>query len=119
MPVNARPGRPFPTQGPALHRVVEEWVGDPLMPDGRAGAMAADKTDVIAERQQLFGDGTDQGRMAAAGQIGAADRAVEQHVADMGEAHLLVEKHHAARRMTWAVENVKRQLTDADLFAFA
>ena len=53
------------------------------MADARARAMAADKTDIVAERQQLFGDRLDQRGVAAAGQVGAADRAVEQYVADM------------------------------------
>ena len=55
---------------------------------------------------------------SAAGHVGAADRAVEQHVADMGEAHVLVEEHHAARRMAGAMQDVEGQLADRDLVAF-
>src|SRR2546427_495181 len=50
------------------------------------GAMAADEADIVAERQQFFLDRIDQRGVAAAGQIRAPDRAIEQHVADMGEA---------------------------------
>src|SRR3954453_15328503 len=88
------------------------------MADARARAMAADKTDIVAERQQLFGDRPDQGGVAAAGQVGAADRAVEQYVADMGEAHFLIEEHHAPRRMAGAMENVEGEFADLDLLAF-
>src|ERR1700756_3277629 len=88
------------------------------MADARARAVTADETDVVAERQQFFGDRADQRGMAAARQIGAADRAVEQHVADMGETHLLVEEDYAARRMTRAMENVEAQFADPDLLAF-
>ena len=44
--------------------------------------MAADEADVVAERQQLGQNRVDQRRVTAAGQVGAADRACEQHVAD-------------------------------------
>ena len=59
--------------------------------------MAADEADIVAERQQFFLDRVDQRGVAAAGQVGAPDRAVEQDVADMGEAQFLVEEHDAAR----------------------
>jgi len=43
---------------------------------------------------------------------------VEQHVADMGKAHFLVEEHHAAGRMTGAVQDVEGQRADRNLIAF-
>src|SRR4051794_25028763 len=53
----------------------------------RAGrAVAADEGDVVAERQELFPDRAEQRLMAAARQVGATDRAAEQHVAHDGEA---------------------------------
>src|SRR3954466_12853801 len=94
------------------HRPVDERIAHPLMPDAGARAMAADKTDVVAERQQFFGDRPDQRLMAAAGRCGRAGRAVEQHVADVGEAHFLVEEYHAARRMAGTMENVEGQFAD-------
>src|SRR4051812_19481797 len=107
-----------PRHAAASHRPVDERIADPFMPDARAGTMAADETDVVAERRQFFGDRPDQRGVAAAGQVGAADRAVEQYVADMGEAHFLVEEHHAARRMAGAMENVEGQFAYLDLLAF-
>ncbi len=79
--------------------------------------MAADEADIVAERQQFRLDRRDQRRMAAAGQIGAADRAVEQHVADIGEAHVPVEEHHAARRVPRTVKNLEGEV--ADLYGVA
>ena len=63
-------------------------------------------------------DRIDQRGVIAAGQIGAPDRAVEQDVADMGEAQFLVEEHHAARRMAGAMQDVEGQIADRDLIAF-
>src|SRR3954464_6782081 len=100
------------------HLTGEKRVGHPLLPEARAGAVAADEADVIAERQQLVLDRTDQGGMAAAGQVGAADRAVEQDVADMREAQAPIEKDDAAGRVAGAVQDLEGQLADADRVAF-
>src|SRR5258706_4964698 len=55
--------------------------------------------------------------MIAAGNVAAADRTVEQHVADMGKAHFITEIHHAAGRMAGAMQDVEGQLADRDLIA--
>src|SRR5882724_6204724 len=81
------------------HRSGEKRIGHPLLADARAGTVAADEADIVAERQQLVGDGFDQRGVIAAGKVAASDRAAEKHVADMCKAHFLVEKHHAARRV--------------------
>src|SRR6202020_2893066 len=91
---------PAPARGSAtLHRAGEERIGHSLVADPGAGAMAADEADIISERQQLLLDRFDQGAVIATRKIGATDRAVEQDIADMGEAHILVEKDHAAGGM--------------------
>src|SRR5690606_7435049 len=64
-----------------------------------AGAVAADETDVIAKRQQLFLDRPDQRVMVAARQVGPSDRPLKQHVADMSEPGLAVVEHDMAWRM--------------------
>src|SRR6516164_11776104 len=106
----ARPDHPLQFAG-------DEGIGPPFMADGRSRTVAADEADIVAERQQLFGDRPDQGLVIAAGQIGAADRAVEQDIADMGEAHLLVEEHDAAWRVSGTVQYVESQFADRDLVA--
>src|SRR5579872_1215260 len=88
------------------------------MTKARTGAMSADETDVVAEREQLLLDRFDQGRVIAARQIATSDRTVEQDVADMGKTYFLVEEHHASRRVTGAVQNIEVQFADANLIVF-
>ena len=68
-------------------------------------AVAANKRHVIAERQQLRLDRADQQFGTTAGQIGATDRALEQHIANEGEPLRSIEQHDRAGRMSWAMEN--------------
>jgi len=68
------------------------------------------ETDVVAKRQQLVDDRLDQRVVVAAGNVAAPDRAAEQHVADMGETHFLVEVHHAARRMAGGNAGCRRSV---------
>ena len=75
--------------------------------------MAADEADIVAERQQLVLDRLDQGGVIAAGNVASADRALEQHVAHMGEALLRVEEGDAARRMARAMKDVEGELAEA------
>src|SRR5215475_6581402 len=80
--------------------------------------MAADEADIVPERQELLGDRLDKRGVAAAGQVGAPDRAVEQHITDMGEAQFLIDVDDAARRMAGAVQDVESEIADSDLLAF-
>jgi hydroxyacylglutathione hydrolase len=54
------------------------------------GAVAADEADIVAQRQQFIDDRLDQGGVVAAGNVAAPDRAVEQHVANVGNAQDVV-----------------------------
>src|SRR5258708_30013269 len=74
----------------ASHRAGEKRIGHPLLADARARAVAADETDIVAKRQQFVGNRLDQRGVITAGNVAAPDRAVEQHVADMGKMHFLV-----------------------------
>jgi len=56
--------------------------------------------------------------VAAAGQIGAADRAAEQDIADMREAQFLAEEHDTARRVAGAMQDVEGEFADRNLLAF-
>ncbi len=69
--------------------------------------MAAYEADVVAQRQQLFLDRSDKGFVVAPRQIGAADRAVEQDVADMGEFCRAIVEHDMPRRMTRTVQHLE------------
>jgi peptidoglycan/LPS O-acetylase OafA/YrhL len=81
--------RRFGSRAPArlpLGRFAHERVAAPLVADAGVGAMAADEGDVVAQRQQLAANAGEQRRLVAIGEVGAADRAVEQRVAHHGEA---------------------------------
>src|SRR5436190_22040603 len=68
-----------------------------FLADGAHGAVAADEDEVVAERQELGLDGVDQGGVVAVGEVGAADGAAKQHVADEREALRGIDQHHRAR----------------------
>ncbi len=79
--------------------------------------MAADEPDFIAQREDLVADRFQKLLVIAAGQIGSADRAVEQHVAEMGKALLPVDIDDMAGRMARAMENLEFMLAEGDLVA--
>ena len=64
--------------------------------DRRAGPVAAQEGDVVAERQQLVRDRAQQRVVVAVGEVGAPDRAAEQHVADEREAAPPADEHEVA-----------------------
>src|SRR3981081_2500652 len=100
------------------HRAGEERIGHPLGADAGTGAVAADEVDIVAEWQQFSCDRLDQRGVTAAGQIGASDRAAEQHVADMRETQFLIVEHNTSRRMAGAMQDVEGQFADGNLLAF-
>ncbi len=79
--------------------------------------MSADDRDIISQGQKLFSDRFEQLPLIASGEIGAADRAGEQHVADDRQALRRTEKDDASRRMPRTMQDLERQLPDLDLIA--
>ena len=77
----------------------EERIAPPLVADAACRAVAAEKADIVAQRQNLVADRGEQRLMVAAGQIGAADRAVEENVAEDRKARLAMNEDYMARRM--------------------
>ncbi len=59
--------------------------------------MSADEGVVIAERQQLGFDGFDERIVIAVGEVGAPDRAFEQHVTHQDEPLLGIHEHDRTR----------------------
>lgn len=57
--------------------------------------------------------------MVAAGKISAADRSLEQYVADLGETGLPVEENHVSGRVAGAVPDLKLSFADLHGIAFA
>jgi len=80
--------------------------------------MTGQDRHVIAERQELFLDAADQQFMVAVRKIRAADRTLEQGVADQREARRRVHEHQMAGRVAGNVQHTKRQIADADRLAF-
>src|SRR5580700_3274816 len=98
-------------------RSFQERIARPLAADGARRPVAADEAHVVAERDQLVFDRSDERRMVAARQVAAADRAGKQHVADDGEALLRVEEGDAAGRVAGAMQHRECERTDRDRIA--
>ncbi len=61
--------------------------------------MAGHEGDVVAQREQLLADTGDQLGVVAPGEIGAADGALEQHVAHPGDFLRFVDEYDMAGRV--------------------
>src|SRR5271167_1688254 len=72
--------------------------------------MSADDRDVISQGQKLVSDRFEQLPLIAAGEIGATDRAGEQHVTDNRQTLRRTEKDDASRRMPRTMRDLERQL---------
>src|SRR3546814_7296925 len=73
--------------------------------------MAGDEGGGVAEWPELGGAGLDEVRVIAHREVGAADRTLEQHVADDRQLRRRMVKHDMAGRMAGAVIDVERQFT--------
>ena len=82
------------------------------MTEGRHRAVAGHERSVVAHRPQALGDRSDQLLLVAAGEVPAADRALEQHVADRREVRLRVMEYDMAGRVAGAVGDVEGQLAE-------
>src|SRR5688500_20281919 len=60
----------------------EKWIAAALLANRRRRTVAREHRRVVAEREEDPANRIDQGRVIAAGQIGAADRSGKQGVAD-------------------------------------
>src|SRR5690606_3771065 len=87
----------MPEAGLADRRVADERIVGPLGAEGGGRSVAGQELDVVTQREQLLANGVDQGGVVAAGEVGAADGAVKQHVADHGEALLRMHIDHVTR----------------------
>lgn len=94
------------------HRIGDEGIGPPLVREIARLAMAGDEHRVVAQRPELAGDRVDQILMIALREVGAADRSLEQHVADDGELRRRMVEDDMAGRVAGAVIDVEHQLAD-------
>ncbi len=86
---------PLPFLSP--DRLGQIGVAHLLATEGRAGAVARDKDDFVTQRQQGLGDRLDQSGVIPTGEVGTADAAGKQHIANPGEPLGLAEQHDMAR----------------------
>jgi glucose/arabinose dehydrogenase len=73
--------------------------------------MPRHKGNVIAQREEFLPDGVQQLRMIAPGEVGPANRAGKQHVADESNAIDRMNEHHVSRRVSRAVNDLHRLLS--------
>ena len=103
--------------GPRQHPVGDERVGAALLAEGAHRAVAGDEGGVVAQRPEPPGDRVDQVLMVAHREIGAADRALEQDVADDRELRGGMVEDDMAGRVAGAMIDVEGQLADRHLIA--
>ena len=77
--------------------------------------MARDKDDFVTQRQQGLGDRLDQRAVIATGEVGAADAAGKEHIADPGEPLGLAEQHDMARGVAGAEVDIQFALAKLHL----
>ena len=69
--------------------------------------MAADEAHIVAKRQELGSDAGDKKRAVAVGKVGAADRAGEERVAELGEAGGALDEDDVTRGVAGDVQDVE------------
>ena len=82
-------------------------VAAPLTAKGALGTMAGDEHRVVAHGPQALGDAVDQILVVALGEIGAANAASEQHIADKSALYFGRIKHHVSWGVPWAVAHLQ------------
>ena len=89
----------------------------PLLAHGRGRPVPGQQGHVVAERPDTLAYRTQQRRMVTPRKVRAPDRALEDHVADDRDPRLPVKKDHMPRRVTRAMVDIERLLTEAHLIA--
>src|SRR5690606_13289292 len=95
----------------------QERIGAALLSEAPARSVAADETNVVAERQQLLLDRADERRVVAARQVGAPDGAVEQDDADMRQPRRRIVVDDVPRRMAGAMQHQEFVAAEGDELA--
>ena len=79
--------------------------------------MARHERGLVAHRPQARRDRVDQLLLVAVGEVPAADRAAEQHVADQRQLRFRVMEDDVPGRVAGAVADVEHELADRRLVA--
>src|SRR3989344_8026519 len=108
------PARGRERSGGAHRRVADIGIRPPLGGETAVRAVPGQEGRVAAERPQFLCDRIEQLLVIAAREIGATDRTLEQHVADDRELRGAVVKHDMPGRVPRAMDDVDRQIADAN-----
>src|SRR5438105_5015653 len=97
-----------------LRLLLQKRIACAFAPDRAGRAMAADNHDIVREREELVPNRAQQFAMIAARQIGAANRAREQHIAHDCQALYRINKYHVSRGMPRAMQHIECELANVD-----
>src|SRR5271165_3999466 len=92
----------------------QKRIGPAFRANGRTRTVAAQEGELVSERQQLCSDRVDQRVVIAIGEIGPANRALEQHVAHQRESRRMIDENNMSRRVAWAVQNIETMRAESD-----
>jgi len=79
--------------------------------------MAGNEFHLVPEREELFPDRANEGRVVSPREIGAADGPLEEHIPHLQQLARPVEESHMPRRMPWAMQDFEFYLTKRHLVA--
>lgn len=77
--------------------------------------MPWNEADIVPEWEEPLPNRCDEVGVIAARKVGAADRALEEHVADLGDLRLAVEEDDMSGRMARTMEDFEPDFADLDL----
>src|SRR3990172_7804310 len=102
---------------PGERAIGHERIRLALLAEGGGRAVARNEGHVAAQRPELRGDGTDQRVVVAARNIGAADGALEQHVADDREPVVFAVEDHVTGGVARAMAHLQGHVAECDRIA--
>ena len=81
--------------------------------------MATEELEIVAQGQKLFRDGPDQRGVIAVGKVGAADRALEQHISHQRELGSPIDEYDVPRGVARAMQHVEPVRSQRHMVTFA
>ena len=87
------------------------------MADGRHRTVSRNELDVVAQREELLANRTDQNVEVTAWKIGSTDRSGKQHIADERQSGDRIEERNMPRRMPRTKEHIKTNVANLNPIA--
>ena len=69
--------------------------------------MSRNKGDRVTERPEILSNARDEGRVIAAGEVGATNRPLEQYVANEGDLQAAMKEHDMSGRVPGTVQHLE------------